>query len=66
MGIGPAGHENRDPEHGRTVRQPTSIPRFWEDDFGGAAVLQQQYELITIRADRGYDLRLWRRLPTAP
>ena len=66
MGSGPAGHEKRDPEYVLNVRKPTYIPRFWEDYFGGAAVLQQQYELITIRTDRGDDLQLWRRLPTAP
>jgi hypothetical protein len=66
MGSGAAGHEKRDPEYVLHVRKPTYIPRLWEDYFGGAAVLQQQYELITIRTDRGFDLQLWRRLPTAP
>lgn len=66
MGSGAAGHEKRDPEYVLNVRKPTYIPRFWEDYFGGAAVLQQQYELIAIRTDRGYNLQLWRRLPPAP
>ncbi|MCS6840891.1 MAG: hypothetical protein RMJ54_16985 [Roseiflexaceae bacterium] len=66
MGSGAAGHEKRDPEYVLNVRKPTYIPRFWEDYFGGATVLQQQYEVIAIRTERGYDLQLWRRLPTTP
>jgi hypothetical protein len=66
MGSGAAGHEKRDPAYVLNVRKPTYIPRFWEDYFGGAPVLRQQYELIALRTDRGYDLQLWRRLPTAP
>lgn len=66
MGSGPAGHEKRDPGYVLNIRKPTYIPRWWEDYFGGATVLQQQYELIAIRTARGYRLDLWRRLPSAP
>lgn len=66
MGAGAAGHEKRDPEYVLNVRRPTYIPRLWEEYFGGAAALQDQYELIDIRTRRGFDMQLWRRLPETP
>ncbi len=66
MGSGAAGHEKRDPEYVLNVRKPTYIPQFWEDYFGGANILRDNYELIDIRTRRGYGIHLWKRLSNAP
>jgi hypothetical protein len=63
MGQGIAGHEKRDPEYVLNMRRPTYIPKMWEDYFGGKAVLNQQYQLITITTRSGYELELWKRQP---
>jgi arabinofuranosyltransferase len=61
MGAGTAGHEKRDPDYVLNQRRPTYIPRIWDDYFGGAAVLEAEYELIAIRTRYGRALQLWRR-----
>lgn len=63
IGAGAAGHEKRDPAYVLDVRQPTYIPRMWDEYFGGEAVLRGRYMPITIRTRYGRDLELWKRVP---
>lgn len=63
MGTGAAGHEKRDPGYVLHVRQPTYIPRMWDDYFGGEEILQSYYTLITIHTRYGREMELWKRLP---
>ncbi len=63
MGVGAAGHEKRDPDYVLHVRQPTYIPRMWDDYFGGEEVLEAHYTLMKIRTRYGREMELWKRLP---
>lgn len=63
MGSGPAGHEKRDPDYVLNVRQPTYIPRMWDDYFGSEEVLEPHYTLMKIRTRYGREMELWKRLP---
>jgi arabinofuranosyltransferase len=63
MGEGVAGHEKRDPAYVLGVRRPTYIPRIWEEYFGGAEALEDDYRLITVATRSGRELQLWERLP---
>ena len=61
FGSGPAGHEKRDPTYVLYERQPTYIPRWWEDYFGGPQVLRELYEPISVTTRYGRTIELWRR-----
>lgn len=61
MGAGVAGHEKRDPLYVLNEREPSYIPRIWDDYFGGAAALQERYQLISVTTRSGRSLELWQR-----
>jgi hypothetical protein len=63
MGTGVAGHEKRDPDYVLNERQPTYIPRIWENYFGGAPVLQEEYDVIRVLARSGREIEFWARRP---
>lgn len=63
MGSGVAGHEKRDPAYVLNVRRPTYIPQIWDDYFGGAPALRDQYDLVLVTTRSGREIGMWVRQP---